>query len=149
LVIHSAEWTDRMFERKGLLEKLHSPKMANELMLATFGYGAPSLERARYSASHALTLVAQNEIQPFLKPAGAANSEDPKLNEMRFHDLPWPVDTLRELGEVEVRMKVTLSYFVEPNPSRRGNRTRYTYKSHGLRFQTIRPGQSRANFRAF
>ncbi len=31
-------------------------------------------------------------------------------------------------------MKVTLSYFVEPNPSRRGWVSKYKYAGHGLRF---------------
>jgi hypothetical protein len=30
-------------------------------------------------------------------------------------------------------MRVTLSYFIEPNPSSRG-RSKYSYESHGLRF---------------
>ena len=53
---------------------------------------------------------------------------------MHLHDLPWPRDVLEDLGETPVEMRVTLSYFIEPNPSRRGHRSRYRYESHGLRF---------------
>lgn len=34
-------------------------------------------------------------------------------------------------------------------PGRRGYRSRYSYQSHGLRFETIRPGQELDNFRAY
>src|SRR5256885_8145814 len=33
-----------------------------------------------------------------------------------------------------VEMRVTLSFFVEPNPSRRGWQSKFRYQSHGLRF---------------
>lgn len=56
-----------------------------------------------------------------------------------FHSLPWPIDELNALGEIQVEMRVTLSYFVEPNPSSRGWTKRYMYESHGLRFDVKRP----------
>lgn len=34
---------------------------------------------------------------------------------MHLHDLPWPSDLLESLGELETRLRVTLSYFVEPS----------------------------------
>lgn len=149
LIVHSAEWTPRMYERFGLVQANHSLKVAKETMLRTVGYGVPNLERALYSADHALTLIAQDELQPFTKTARARYSDDPKLHEMQLYQLPWPVDVLQQLPpELEIRLKVTLSYFIEPNPSRRGYRTRYSYQSHGLRFAIIRPGQTLANFRA-
>lgn len=150
LLIHSAEWTDRMFERFGLLQGQHSPKVAKETMLKTVGYGVPDLNRAMYSASHALTLIAQDELHPFTKNRGATNSADPKLNEMQLYQLPWPIEVLQQLpSELEVKLRITLSYFIEPNPGRRGYRQRYSYQSHGLRFEVIRPGQSVENLRAF
>jgi len=150
LLVHAAEWTPRMHERFGLLHKQHSPKVATETMLRVVGYGVTALERARYSADHALTLVAQNSIQPFTKNPDASVSTDPKLNEMQLYQLPWPVEILQQLPpELEVQMRITLSYFVEPNPGRRGYRQRFSYQSHGLRFEVISPGQSLENFRAF
>lgn len=149
LLVHSAEWTPRMWERFGLLNENHSPKVAKESMLRTFGFGVPNLERARYSANNMLTLIAQGELQPFVKGSSASASTDPKLNEMRLHELPWPIEALQLLPpELEVKLRVTLSYFIEPNPGRRGYRSRYSYPSHGLRFDVIRPGQSLENFRA-
>ena len=150
LLAHSAEWTERMWERFGVLSGHHSPKVAKETMLRSVGYGVTNLERARYSAGHELTLVAQDNLQPFTKNADASGSTDPKLNEMQLYELPWPADILRQLApELEVKLRVTLSYFIEPNPGRRGYRQRYSYQSHGLRFEVIRPGQSLENFRAF
>lgn len=150
LLAHSAEWTERMWERFGVLSGHHSPKVAKETMLRSVGYGVTNLERARYSAGHELTLVAQDHLQPFTKNADASGSTDPKLNEMQLYELPWPADILRQLApELEVKLRVTLSYFIEPNPGRRGYRQRYSYQSHGLRFEVIRPGQSLENFRAF
>jgi hypothetical protein len=150
LLAHSAEWTERMWERFGVLSGHHSPTVAKETMLRSVGYGVTNLERARYSAGHKLTLIAQDHLQPFTKNADASGSADPKLNEMQLYELPWPADILRQLPpELEVKLRVTLSYFIEPNPGRRGYRQRYSYQSHGLRFEVIRPGQSLENFRAF
>lgn len=146
LVVHSADWSDAMTERHGILLAAHAPKVAGETMLSIFGHGVPDIERARYSANHALTLVAEGHLQPFLKAEDARPSDDPKLNEMVLHDLPWPTEILSELGDTEVRLRVTLSYFVEPNPGRRGYRTRYSYQSYGLRYEVIRPGQTIENF---
>ena len=47
------------------------------------------------------------------------------------------------------KLRITLSYYIEPNPGRRGYRQRYSYQSHGLRFEVIRPGQPLENFRSF
>ncbi len=119
-------------------------------MLRTVGYGVTDLNRARYSADHALTLIAQDQIQPFTKKPDAKAYDDPKLNEMQLYQLPWPIEALQQLPqELEVKLRITLSYFIEPNPGRRGYRQRYSYQSHGLRFEVIRPGQPLENFRNF
>lgn len=149
LLVHSADWTDRMYQRKGQLEKKHSEKVANENMLRTFGHGVPDLERALYSANHALTLIAESEIQPYKRPPEASPSTDATLNEMHLYEIPWPKVALEEIDpKIELRLKVTLSYFIEPNPARRGFRNRFSYPSFGLRFQVIRPEQSARNFKA-
>jgi hypothetical protein len=44
-------------------------------------------------------------------------------------------------------MRLTLSYFIEPNPGRRGWVRRYSYPSHGLRFDVRRPTESSIDFR--
>lgn len=108
-------------------------------LLRTYGMGVPSADRALNSATDALVLIAQDELLPF--------TPDRKLNEMHIHDLPWPTIALEDLGETSVRLRVTLSYFVEPNPARRGWDSRYSYQSHGLRFELMRPTESRDQFR--
>jgi hypothetical protein len=45
-----------------------------------------------------------------------------------------------------VKLKVTLSYFIEPNSGRRGWNRRYSYMSHGLRFDLRRPTESNSEF---
>jgi hypothetical protein len=69
------------------------------------------------------------------------------MREMHLHDLPWPGDVLADLGGATVRLRVTLSYFIEPNPGRRGWTRRYRYPSHGLRFDVRRPTESNDDFR--
>lgn len=69
------------------------------------------------------------------------------MREIHFHSLPWPTNALVELGGTEVRLRVTLSYFVEPNPGSRGWVRRYAYASHGLRFDVRRATESNDDFR--
>jgi hypothetical protein len=44
-------------------------------------------------------------------------------------------------------MRVTLSYFIEPNPGRRGSIPKTRYASHGLRFDVKRPGEDLDTFK--
>ena len=55
------------------------------------------------------------------------------------HALPWPRDELEALQDANVQMRVTLSYFIEPNPSARGTSSKFHYPSHRLRFDVQRP----------
>lgn len=134
LVVHSAEWSAQMQTHlRGA-----SGKRARAKLVQRYGFGLPSAERALRSANDALTLVAQSSIRPF--SAG-------KLRELQFFDLPWPRDALAELGATPVRLRITLSYFIEPNPGRRGWKKRYCYASHGLRFHLKGPTESLEEFR--
>jgi hypothetical protein len=103
-----------------------------------YGFGVPSLERALRSADSAVTLLVQDSIQPFIGG---------KTRELHIHELPWPHDVLSSLGAVDVRLRVTLSYFVEPNPARRGWESKHCYQSHGLRFEVKQPTESIDEFR--
>jgi hypothetical protein len=134
MIVQSAEWTPLM---KGWIDAATTQR--NKLRrIRRYGYGIPSLERSLRSADDALTLVSQATISPFVNT---------KIREMHLHQLPWPVEELEELGDTRVQLRVTLSYFVEPNPARRGWRNRYRYQSHGLRFDVIRPTENVAQFR--
>jgi hypothetical protein len=134
LVVHSAEWSAQMQTHlRGA-----SGKRARAKLVQRYGFGVPSAERALRSANDALTLVAQSTIRPF---AGG------KMRELHFLDLPWPRDVLAELGATPVRLRITLSYFIEPNPGRRGWKKRHRYASHGLRFDVKGPTESLEEFR--
>ena len=142
LVVHSAEWTDGM--KRMYLPLEGDPSKADFLrLLQRCGFGAPDLDRALWSASNSLTMLVQQSLQPFEKDfRGRLTTRD-----MHLHELPWPIDVLEDLGETQVEMRVTLSYFIEPNPSQRGVASRYRYASHGLRFDVKRPLESVDAFR--
>jgi hypothetical protein len=138
LVVHSAKWTDAMLERYGPLFN----KRDYEHLVRRCGFGVPSLERALWSADHRLTLVAQESMQPFLRKENTAT-----LKELHLYSLPWPVEQLRELGEMVVELRVTLSYFIEPNPSERGYQQRHLYSSHGFRFDVCGANEDLSDFK--
>ena len=139
LVVHSAEWTEAM---KRSYLPLSPTKRDYQRLLRRCGFGMPNVSRALWTATNSLTMVVQQSLTPFKKE----NGKLPASREMHVHQLPWPRDVLEDLGEVPVEMRVTLSYFIEPNPSRRG-RSRYAYESHGLRFDVKRPFETLDEFR--
>ena len=141
LLVHSARWTDAM-KRANMGSKTNPSKADYQSLLKQCGFGLPDLDRALWSVSNSLSMVIQEEIRPFRKATGA-----PVTSDMHLHHLPWPRTALEELGAAVVEMRVTLSYFVEPNPSRRGIQSRYRYESHGLRFAVKRPLESVELFR--
>ena len=142
LIVHSAEWTDTM--KLQFLPATRAPNKKDYLRLVQrCGFGVPDIARARWSVENSLTMVVEERLHPFRR----AGSNPPTLRDMHLHDLPWPRDVLEDLGETPVEMRVTLSYFIEPNPSRRGHRSRYRYESHGLRFDVKRPLESVVEFR--
>jgi hypothetical protein len=125
LIVNSAAWTPAMLARL--------PAMATKAELREFlgryGYGVPDGERALWSKRNALTLVSEDSIQPFVRSGTQA-----KLHQMRTFSLPWPREALQALEAENVSMKVTLSYFIEPNPAETARNRNSRYASHGLRF---------------
>lgn len=137
LMVHAADWTPVMLARcTGADEAVNY-----EALLRSFGYGVPEFNRLMSSADNSLTLIAQGVIQPFFKEDGTV-----KTREMRLHALPWPIDILRDLENAPVRMRVTLSYFIEPSPGARGWTSKYGYQSYGLRFAVKTPLEGRRAF---
>jgi hypothetical protein len=134
LIVQSAQWTRAMQSHlRGA-----SGKRARAKLVRRYGFGVPSLGRALRSANDSLTLIAQATIHPFAEG---------KMQEMHLHEMPWPKAVLEELGQTPVRLRVTLSYFVEPNPGRRGWKKRHRYASHGLRFDLKTPTETADEFR--
>lgn len=143
LIVHSAQWTPEM--RRMFLPKPAKPSKNDiDNLIRHCGSGVPDLERAMWSVSNSLTMVVEDRLHPFKRD----NGSQPLLRDMHLHRLPWPLTELEALGETQVEMRVTLSYFIEPNPSERGFRSRYLYESHGLRFDVKRPIESEDDFRA-
>jgi hypothetical protein len=139
LMVHSADWTHAMRRQDSSLP----PRQAISNILRTYGYGVPNLARALWSARNELTLVIQDSLQPFDREQNGQTI----TRDMHLHPLPWPHDVLRELGEIPVELRVTLSYFIEPNPGERGRDRRHRYASHGLRFDVNTPTETYDDFR--
>jgi len=137
LVVHSAEWTESM------LAQLNSPagKKDRYPLVRRFGYGVPDFDRASSSAADHLALIAQAEIQPFRLKGKR------EFNECHYYRLPLPVAVLEQLNNVNVELKVTLSYFIEPNPGFSANVDPQRYQSFGLRFDLQRRGELASLFK--
>lgn len=140
MLVHSAEWTPTMLGGRSPGEV---PKSQWPGILRKYGYGKPDLGCALRSARSAVTLICQDEIQPFL-----LEDNEVKTNELRFHSLPWPREILQQNGMLDAEMRVTVSYFVEPNPGPRQTNDRYRYASCGLRFDVRRSTESEGEFRS-
>ena len=141
LIVHSAEWSEAMQSRY-LPQGLQLGKGKYRDLIRRCGFGIPNLDQALYSVSNSLTMIIENTLQPFIKEEGISS---PSTSDMHFHKLPWPADALNQLGAENVEMRVTLSYFIEPNPSQRG-KSRYRYQSHGLRFEVKKSTETREQF---
>ena len=105
----------------------------------------PDIDRAILSARNDVTMIAEAEIQPF---AVGADGRSGVFNEMHFYDLPWPKAALERLENEIVIMKVTLSYFIEPNLTGKAATRPDTYRSFGLRFAMKKRNETEAAFRA-
>lgn len=145
LAVDSAHWPEPI--RKRLIGTGQhwktGAKAAKQAILREVGYGVPDLQRAINSASNDVTLIAQAPIQPFV----IGDRGVPVFNEMHFYDLPWPKAALEKIENGIVTMKVTLSYFVEPNLSGRAATRPETYRSFGLRFAMKKRSDTKEQFK--
>lgn len=139
LMIHSSQWTETMRTKFSPL----NTKDKYRQLLRYCGYGVPNEERLFWSSRNELTLIAQDVLQPYDKGKSTVKTSD-----INLHSLPWPSEVLRDLpADTRVEMKVTLSYFIEPNPGSRGWVNKYRYASHGLRFDVRRSLESLDEFK--
>jgi hypothetical protein len=147
LTVDSAHWPQPI--RKKLIGRgahwKSGSKAEKQKLLREVGYGVPDIERAVLSARNDVTLIAQAEIQPF---AVGADGRTGVFNEMHFYDLPWPRSALEKLENEIVMMKVTLSYFIEPNLTGKAATRPDTYRSFGLRFEMKKRKETDARFRS-
>lgn len=140
LFISSARWTQQM--------RSHLPANPSKgdygPLFQRYGYGIPDMERARRSASNALTLIVQDTIKPYRKSDKV--SAEHIHNEMKVFELPWPVEELRKLSNAPVTLRVVLSTFIQPNPSEPARGSKFRYASHNLRFKLNRPNEGKQDF---
>lgn len=139
LLVHSASWTDAM---KSTLCREDRKGAGRRMLLRTCGYGIPNLEKALQCIKNSVNMVIQGELQPYIK----RGTGSPTMNEMHIHKLPWPTQILKDLGETEATMHVTLSYYVEPGPGEIGWKDKYRYASCGLRFDVNNTDESLKSF---
>jgi subtilisin family serine protease len=135
LLVHSANWTSKMINQFRSDDK---KTVGIKQLLRTCGYGIPNLEKAIECANNSVNLVIQSELQPF---------KSGKMNDMHIHKIPWPKDVLQSLGEIDAKLKVTLSYFIEPGPGEIGWKDKYRYPSCGLRFDVINSDETLEDFK--
>lgn len=135
LIVHSAEWTEAM--RSAYLPTNRPVTKADHIHLIRHcGWGAPNLDRALWSAGNSLTLVVEDVVHPYQK----VKDKGVVSRDMNLHSLPWPKAELLALPpDTAVELRITLSYFIEPNPSARGTASKFYYPSHRLRFDVQRP----------
>lgn len=145
LIVQSARWPEPI--RRKLIGKGRKWKAGSKgekiKLLRQVGFGVPQLDAAIASAKNDFTMIAQGEIQPYAMGLGTA-----VYNEVHFYDLPWPTTALADLGDQAVTLKVTLSYFIEPNLTGKGATRPETYRSFGLRFALKKGCETEENFRA-
>lgn len=138
LITHSARWTEQMLE-------MYSARTQAEYatLIRHCGWGVPNLSLAVWSRDNSLALIEESSLTPY-----RSTREGVKTREMNLHALPWPTEELLALQNTPVEMRVTLSYFIEPNPSARGTGSKFSYPSHRLRFDMKRPTERLEAFRA-
>ena len=95
--------------------------------LRRYGHGGPTFELAAASAKNHLALISEAEIQPYSRIGRG-------MNECYLYSLPWPREAFEELGGRNVSLRITVSYFVDPNPGSSASFDPYRHQSHGLRF---------------
>lgn len=140
LIVHSASWTPSMLTQLNVRIKSRTD---HSNLLKVFGYGVPNLERALYSQESAMTFISQETIQPF----SFSNKGAPETNQIQLFEFPWPEDLLLSMSEAPVKLKITLSYFIQPGAGEIGWKDKYRYQSHGLRFDINNIGENEEAFR--
>ena len=127
LLIHSARWSPA----------LRSQFPNRRDLLRAVGYGVPRQEAAAYSSRTRPTLIVEDVLYP-----GQRDEEGALIRPVHFYQLPLPSEQLLALGEQEVELAVTLSFFVEPNES-----SRRSYAGAMLRWDMQGPAEGQEQFR--
>ena len=145
LLVHAARWPEALLRRENLDPHAAGKTGQVEHLMRGFGFGVIDENRALASLTNQTTVVMERFIQPY---KGEWN--DQKLNECHLIALPWPRTALESTPDVTANLRVTLSYFIQPNP---GSRTweksqKYHYASCLLRFRPKHRDMTPEEFRA-
>lgn len=144
MMVHSARWHASMLGNFNPHEPGNTTRFQN--LLRDYGFGEPDQPRLFGSGESGVTMIIQDTIQPY-DPASEAGKA--RLHHFHLHQLPWPRQIFDRHRDVELTLRVTLSYFIEPSPGSRCwlHSTKYRYGSHLLRFSFKRATESDAAFR--
>jgi len=126
LVVHAAEWTPQMEAQFPNLDE----------RLAACGYGVPDEEMALSCARDRATVLIEDEM-----PNGLPQDErTTPQRQVKFFRLPVPEEWV-ELADTGAELRVTLSYFAEPNLARRR-----VYRGLDLKWDVQGPDETEAAF---
>ncbi|MGC4192898.1 MAG: S8 family peptidase [Thermomicrobiales bacterium] len=134
LMVHSARWTPAMEANLPAKPK----KTDRDTVLRRYGFGVPDLAIALKSAKNDVTLYVEDELRPYTRD---------NEQEIHYHRLPWPTDVLQDIGSQSVKLRVTLSYFIDPNPATIARDKANVYQSHKLKFDLKMATESEEAFR--
>jgi hypothetical protein len=118
LIVHSASWTPAMIEQfPGIIDRL-----------LACGYGVPDQDVAMACAQDRATIIIEDSMpnavtqeEPKKKPPKRATTKttEPHIRrKLKLYRLPIPTGLLDD-PDANVELRVTLSYFTEPNKFRR------------------------------
>lgn len=128
LLVHTARWpeaaTAQFRDRRDLLR--------------SFGYGVPRPAMAMGSASNRPVMVYEGSLRPSRRTEGKTDRR------ADFIEIPLPEDELHAIGESDVELTVTLSYFAQPTD----NLTRRDYVGARLRWDFQGPTETADGFRS-
>ena len=130
MMVHSAKWTPEMI-RIGNIKDI----------IPLCGYGVPDEETALFSNEKYATFIFENELIPIGK-----KMDSNTYNQLHFYDLPWPTEVLEQMGEENVKIRITLSYYVKPSPGYAGRSNKYRYPSATLHFDLKSASESMEEF---
>lgn len=143
LTVHSARWNPAV--HRGWDPHLPGNAARVQNLLRDYGFGEPFRERLLGSGESGVTMIIQDAIQPYDPDSKAGGA---RLHHFHLHGLPWPRRIFDRHRDVELTLRVTLSYFIQPSPGSRCwlKGQKYRYASHLLRFTFKRSTESDQQF---
>lgn len=111
LMVHSSSWTPEMIRQAS----------GKDDLLALCGYGTPDYSFASECVNTRASIVIEDSISNGSVVKKIEHKDGKKITktvlerDMKSFTLPIPEEELLQLGDREVELRVTLSYFSEPN----------------------------------